>query len=207
MEKIIFDEKTFIYKTKLDLSKFKDEMLAECEAIIKLDPTNPSDAYNVDIIIDDSGRINVQTRLDEIAQFGINCCLELLQNDNIVYSRIFNDNWINVIKSKPIQQYPLPGESIYHTHNNPLYTYKGEVINSRIPIPDYTYVYYIQMPDNLHGKDGILAVEGQDGTQYSILPEEGDLIIMLASLPHAPYPASNSSKDRIVVGGNVGVLV
>jgi len=212
MEKITFDEKTFIYRTKLDLSKFKDEILAECEDIMKLDPMGKSDGSSFDVIIDDLGKIDIQTRFDEIVQFGINCCIELLQNDNITYSKIFNDNWINVIRTKPREFNPLktskydyPQLLTYHSHNTTAYNYNGEVINNR-PIPDYSYVYYIQMPDNLHDNDGILAIKGQDDTQYSFLPEEGDLIVFLSSLPHAPYPAFNSSKDRIILGGNFGFV-
>jgi hypothetical protein len=212
MEKITFDEKTVIYKTKF-LTKFKDEILAECVDILKLDLKNPLDAYNIDIMIDDSGKIIIQNRLHEIIQFGIDCCMELTQNNNIAYSKIFNTNSINIMRTKPRQfdplrtsKYDYPELLNYHTHDNPPYLYKGNLINNT-PIPEYVFVYYIQMPDNLNDNDAILAVEGQDGTQYSILPEEGDLIVFSSSLPHAPYPAFNSSKDRIILGGSFGFLV
>ena len=60
------------------------------------------------------------------------------------------------------------------------------------------------MPDNLSNDDGVLYLKG-DNKEYSILPEEGDLIIMKADMPHAPTTALNSSKDRIVLAGNVGL--
>ncbi len=216
MEKIIFDEKTFIYKTKLDLSKFKDEILAECEAIIKLDTTGHADhsvGYDIDLIIDDFGKIDIQNRFGEIAQIGIDCCLELLQTRNIIYSKIFNYNWINVSTPKHSRfdpsrpsKYDYPELLTYHSHNTTTYLYEGEVFNNR-PIPEYTFVYYIQMPDNLNDDDGVLSIKGADGKKYSILPEEGDLLVFSAGLLHSPYPAFNSSKDRIIFGGDVGFLV
>jgi hypothetical protein len=71
-------------------------------------------------------------------------------------------------------------------------------------IPNYTYVYYIQMPDVMNGEDGVLYFEGENKKEYWIRPEEDDLIIMDAHMPHAPNDALNSTLDRIVMAGNVG---
>ena len=69
---------------------------------------------------------------------------------------------------------------------------------------DYTYVHYVQMPDNLEGKDGVLYIEGKYGIIYNILPKENDIIIMEGRIPHVPASAKKSTKDRIVIAGNVG---
>jgi hypothetical protein len=69
--------------------------------------------------------------------------------------------------------------------------------------PTYTFVYYVQMPDNLFGNDGSLIIGGNDG-RYDYLPKVGDLVIMRGDLPHGPNSALNSTKDRIVIAGNVG---
>ena len=60
------------------------------------------------------------------------------------------------------------------------------------------------MPDNLSNLDGVLLIEGENKKIYNILPEEDDLIIFDARLPHTPKAAFNSTKDRIVLAGNVG---
>jgi hypothetical protein len=71
-------------------------------------------------------------------------------------------------------------------------------------IPHYTYVYYIQMPNVMNGEDGVLYFRGKNKKEYWIRPEEDDLIIMEADMPHTPNNAPNSTIDRIVLAGNVG---
>ena len=60
------------------------------------------------------------------------------------------------------------------------------------------------MPDVMDGEDGVLYFRGPNKKEYWIRPEEDDLIIMEADMPHAPNSAPNSSVDRIVMAGNVG---
>jgi hypothetical protein len=60
------------------------------------------------------------------------------------------------------------------------------------------------MPNNLKGDDGVLYIEGIEKKLYKILPKEDELIIFNADIPHGPNSAYNSTKDRIVLAGNVG---
>jgi hypothetical protein len=60
------------------------------------------------------------------------------------------------------------------------------------------------MPDNLEGNDGVLYIGGMNGAIHSILPKENDIIIMEGYVPHVPASARKSTKDRIVIAGNVG---
>ena len=60
------------------------------------------------------------------------------------------------------------------------------------------------MPDVMNDEDGVLYFEGENKKEYWIRPEEDDLIIMEAHMPHAPSAAPNSTLDRIVIAGNVG---
>ena len=71
-------------------------------------------------------------------------------------------------------------------------------------VPDYTYVYYIQMPDVMEGEDGVLYFKGSDDKEYWIRPEEDDLIVMEGWMPHSPNNAPKSTIDRVVLAGNVG---
>jgi len=62
------------------------------------------------------------------------------------------------------------------------------------------------MPNRLRPgtDDGIIYFKSNKGVEYSILPEEDDLIIMPGDMPHFPMNASESTIDRIVLAGNVG---
>lgn len=60
------------------------------------------------------------------------------------------------------------------------------------------------MPDVMDGEDGVLYFKSKNGIEYWIRPEEDDMIIMDADVPHSPNNATKSSIDRIVLAGNVG---
>jgi hypothetical protein len=112
------------------------------------------------------------------------------------------DTWVNIVRSiNPIQiqfkNEELNGIDKYHTHTEIKKQQKSFV-------PNYTFVYYIQMPDIMTEEDGVLYFRGENKKEYWIRPEEDDLIIMEADMPHAPNNAPNSTIDRIVMAGNVG---
>lgn len=204
MEKIYFDEKTYIWKDVFDISHIKEDVLKECDHIISSMINNKTDNYRFfgqrskHMNIDEN--FEIKSKIDEILNAGINACKSLF-NDNIgkPYDKLYIDGWINIIRVKNPKQrnFSMGNEILMHTH-----TELNKKINSFIPT--YTYVHYIQMPDNLEGKDGVLYLEGENGVIYDILPKENDLIIMESALPHVPASAKKSSKDRIVIAGNVG---
>lgn len=66
---------------------------------------------------------------------------------------------------------------------------------------EWTYVFYVQMPNNLLGNEGKLLYK-IDKNEYDILPNEGDIIIFPATLLHKPELSPNSTQDRVVIGGN-----
>jgi hypothetical protein len=206
MEKLYFDETTFIWKTKLNLVNDKEKFLTESIELIESQPNIKTDGFgfkkewnnNLNFL----GEINISTKLDEIVQIGINECKELYKEKNINYNKINTDSWINVVRSKNPVQIQFKHEELkrvdkFHTHTD---------INKEMKsfIPHYTYVYYIQMPDVMHGEDGVLYFRGKNEKEYWIRPEEDDLIIMEGDMPHAPNNAPNSTIDRIVMAGNVG---
>jgi hypothetical protein len=202
MEKIYFDDTTFIWKTKLNLSPDKEALLKHAYSIIEATPHNKTDSFsykkewtgNLDFI----GNIKIEKKLDEINQIGINECRKLYEEKNIIYNKINIDVWVNRIRSKnPIQESFHNEKEKYHTH-----TELSKMNN--IFTPHYTYVYYIQMPDVMNGEDGVLYFKSKEGKEYWVKPEEDDLIIMEADVPHSPNNAPNSNLDRIVLAGNVG---
>ena len=201
MEKIFFDDSTYIWKTKLNCLNDKSLFLKEAYSVIESQPDVTTDGFgykkewnqNLNFI----GNIKVETKLDEIVQIGIDKCKEIYNEKNITYNKINTDAWVNVVRSKnPVQENFYTDEK-YHIHTE---------INKKNKdfIPHYTYVYYIQMPDIMNGDDGVLYFKSKEDKEYWIRPEEDDLIIMEADVPHSPNNASNSTLDRIVMAGNVG---
>ena len=206
MEKIYFDETTFVWKTKINFSQFKEQLLSESYRVIdeainsKFDAYGyKSSVYNLDFI----GDITISNKLDEIYQLSIDICKELWNESNSKGFNIINtDSWVNVVKSNNPSQINFKHNDIkmvnkYHTHT------ELNKANDRF-IPHYTYVYYIQMPDVMEGEDGVLYFKGNNDKEYWIRPEEDDLIIMPADMPHAPNSAPNATIDRIVLAGNIG---
>lgn len=202
IEKLIFSEKTILYKTKLhNMINHKDVILKKCEEVIASQPGVKTDGYGYIIKHDELnflGDIEIQNKLDEIIKLSIDACINLYGETKIPYNRIQTDGWVNVVRAKdPVQHNFMENMQKYHVHTD---------INksSGTFVPTYTYVYYIQMPNNLENEDGVLYFLDNNEKEHHILPEEGDLIIMSGDLPHAPNHALKSTRDRIVFAGNVG---
>jgi hypothetical protein len=206
MEKIYFDDTTFIWKTKLNRIENKSVFLKEAYSVIDSMPFIKTDGFEYtkyDKNINFTGKISVNTKLDEVVQLGINMCEKLhSKSNNTTFNRINTDSWVNVVRSKnPVQI------QFKHIQNNNIDKYHNHVeINKNMKsfFPHYTYVYYIQMPDVMNDEDGVLYFKGRGEKEYWIRPEEDDLIIMPGDMPHAPNTAPNSTIDRIVLAGNVG---
>lgn len=136
--------------------------------------------------------------LDRVIQFGINECINLFRKTNdYEFVKLNFTSWINLVKINPVQQiYTENGELIFHKHTE---------ISKRLGQfkPLYTFVIYIQMPNNLKGDDGVLFFKDYDETLFKYLPKEGDCIIMNGDVDHVPNHALNSTVDRIVIAGNV----
>jgi hypothetical protein len=203
IEKLKFGKNTIIYRKKLvDVIPHKHTILKKCEEIINSLPDVKSDGYGYIMETNEfkfDGRIKIENELDKLIQFAIDACINIYAENGNAYNLIQTDGWVNVVRAKnPVQINFKEGMSKYHTHT------ELNKVNGQFP-PTFTYVYYIQMPDNLEGEDGVLYFLDNDNTEHFILPEEGDLIIMNADLPHAPNHALNSTKDRIVFAGNVGL--
>jgi hypothetical protein len=200
MEKIYFDDETYIWKTNFNISHIKDEVLEECLNIIKdMEVSRPYDDFvffrewkeNIDF----NGDFESTKKIYEIVKEGIKVCTTLFnENIKLPYNKINTNSWVNVVRSKNPKQgnFLTETEIIMHNHMNNVFR------------ADYTYVHYVQMPDNLEGKDGVLYIEGKYGIIYNILPKENDIIIMEGRILHVPASARKSTKDRIVIAGNVG---
>lgn len=202
MKKIYFDETTFIWKKKLNLVKYKTSLLEEANDIIKSQPMSKQDGFGVINWVDNinlSGELNIINKIDEITQMSINECKKIYEDNNVPFNKVNVETWVNRIRHKnPVQTEFWKNVDRYHTHTD---------ISKKLKVfyPNFTFVYYIQMPDIMNGDDGVLYFKNKKGVEYKVKPEEDELIIMEGDMPHFPNHAPNSTIDRIVLAGNVGL--
>lgn len=70
---------------------------------------------------------------------------------------------------------------------------------------DWTWVYYLQVPDNCEGVEGKLFFRDDKDRRitHTFFPEEGYIYVFDANLDHLPSLSPKSTKERIVAAGNV----
>lgn len=192
MENVILNGKTILYKTTYISKTKQNDLIKILEKEIEKQPLVINEAFSISLKTDGVG---------DIIDFGIKCCTELFKNNGLVYNERWVDIWINRIKNETTYQKVVtnPEDAIYHIHtelSNDLKKFK----------PNYTFVYYVQMPDNLIENEGALLIKNSKGDIYTYHPKEFDFIIMDADVPHSPMASPNSTKDRLVVAGNIGFL-
>jgi hypothetical protein len=201
MKKLIFDNSTYIWKTKLNLCDKKNDLINLVNNIINSSKNINNDAYGLIISTNNEfdGTIDIKNEIDLVTQYSIDNCKELYTNETkSLFNKINIETWINVVKSvNPTQRYRYGNKKMYHTHSE---------INKQkeMFIPTYTFVYYLQMPNIMNDEDGVLYFIGENQKEYWYRPCEDDLIVMNADIPHAPNDAPNSTTDRVVIAGNIG---
>jgi hypothetical protein len=201
MKKLIFDNSTYIWKTKLNLCDKKNDLINLVNNIINSSKNINNDAYGLIISTNNEfdGTIDIKNEIDLVTQYSIDNCKELYTNETkSLFNKINIETWINVVKSvNPTQRYRYGSKKMYHTHSE---------INKQkeMFIPTYTFVYYLQMPNIMNDEDGVLYFIGENQKEYWYRPCEDDLIVMNADIPHAPNDAPNSTTDRVVIAGNIG---
>ena len=205
MEKIWFDDTTFIWKTKLNLFDNKNEIIKQAKRVERSRIGTIHDGFGYLITENDKvldiANCGNQPLLNKIIELSTNYCKEIYIESN-EYNKLNAESWINVVRAKnPVQSSYRDrderGGLSYHIHTE---------INKRDKsfFPHYTYVYYIQLPDIMNGEDGVLYFKSKNNITYWVKPEEDDLIILPADMSHAPNNAPQSTIDRIVLAGNIG---
>jgi hypothetical protein len=201
MDKIRFDETTFIWRKKLGLQKYKSQLLKESANIIESQPDVKQDGFGIINWVDDINSLSIPDKTNkviEIVKIGVDESVSLYLDNNIPFNKINVESWLNRVRHEnPVQsEYWRDGDK-YHTHSD-----LNKKLNSFYP--NFTFVYYIQMPDIMNEDDGMLYFKNKEGIEYCVRPEEDELIIMEGDMPHFPKDAPNSTIDRIVIAGNVG---
>lgn len=92
---------------------------------------------------------------------------------------------------------PSESESNFHNHAK---------FNSTFPndVPNYTWTYYIQLPDNCKGTEGHLAFKETETSVIETIDVKLDtLYIFPSDLLHQPNLSPFSSVNRITAAGNI----
>jgi len=190
MEKIILGNDLVIYKVPFIPSIPKEVLLFGVQEHINNNKTMEAcDAF------DYHGEYE---ELNEIEKVGIDICLDIAKQENITYTECKHNSWINRVRAQNPIQYFFAKEP-YHNH---VILNEG---SGRFE-PKYTFIYYIQMPNNLQGKEGQLVLKDKHGKPHYIMPKENEFLVHSSNIDHYPKEALHSTVDRIVLASNVGFL-
>ena len=145
METILLNDEIILHKTTFISNTKKEDLIGILEKEIEKLSIVKNEAFSISLKTEGVG---------DIIDFGIKCCTELFKNDGLVYNERWVDIWINRIKNETTHQKVVTNteDATYHTHtklNKDLKKFK----------PNYTFVYYVQMPDNLIENEGALLVK------------------------------------------------
>lgn len=70
-------------------------------------------------------------------------------------------------------------------------------------LSDYTFTFYLQIPNNLIEDEGCLVFEDENKLRHKFSPEVGDIFIFPGNIRHCPMPTANSEIKRIVYAGSL----
>ena len=103
------------------------------------------------------------------------------------------DDWVYISDNENIK-------TEYHDHIG-----KSNLVKTK-EIPQWTIVYYVEMPNNLVGTDGLLFFKTKNGKEISILPKTNQILMFGADVPHKPELNRSSTNKRIVYATNISIL-
>ena len=188
--------------------KFKEIKISDT---ISFYITNLSTINNFELIKDLKFNMNVnkKTSIESHNEPGIQSYIILktktIENLNDkIYKKIFNFLNYNL---KDINPY-FSTEWVYvSTKNNNWSRFHTHTLSDTLKTNlDWSFVYYVQMPDNLNEQEGKILFRTNEGVEVSYLPQVGDLILFPANLLHKPELNRSSDIERIVYAGGFTIL-
>ncbi len=184
LEKINFNNSLFVYKTKYSGNYNKNQFLNRVEQNFVI---------NGGITDDNTSLIKIQSKeFNSIYKQALDC-IKLLCGIGEDWDGVhLHTNWIyRQNKNSKIQN--------YHTH---VYTHtKAKILNN------WSYCYYLCIPKNVKNNEGYIKFMDDKQNEYSILPEEGDIIFFTNNTLHSPSLTPNSDEYRISICGNISFNV
>lgn len=181
IQTIKLSEEFTIYKT-IHTGYDKDKFVTRAHQVVKLKKTHPTDRNHFFYITFNCDEFNNLNRrlLDR--------CEDLNKQPINEYAI---QNWVYLMNNKSDNE-------IYHTHIDLI---EGD---PRIKT-DWTFCFYLQIPDGLNGTEGNISFKTEDGVEHMFLPQEGEIFIFPPNLLHTPKLIKNATSERIVIAGNISL--
>lgn len=202
---IKLDETTSIYKVKYNWEYSKEDFIKRTNQIRKFNQ-NYEIAKNNKVKLIDKKYFYFLFNCKEFSALN-NFVLDKCQKiNNINTTEWAIDNWVFISDGytrSDVEHNRLINEGIipYEWHKHPFVYTNNPLIKT-----DFTFCFYIQIPDNLIGKEGNIAFKTESGAETFLIPEEGDIIIFSGDLWHTPVGMiAEKNKDRILIAGNISL--
>jgi hypothetical protein len=187
---INFSEKLSIFTKQLDgidNTKLANDLYLNCEVSKIAQSTsskNPIPGIQSDVILVSENICKIKSKiLDNVKHF-LNIADDFL---------LYQHDWVFISNSEN-------KIADYHTHSD---GYNSFLCKEP---PEWTAVYYVEVPDNLSEGEGRLYFKDENDDEYSILPEESQLIVFKANISHKPGLNLKSIKNRIVYACNFSII-
>jgi hypothetical protein len=103
------------------------------------------------------------------------------------------DDWVYISDNKN-------NHTNFHDHIS-----KGNLDFIKEP-PQWSIVYYVQIPNNLEGNDGHISFKTKNGKEVSFLPTESQMIMFSSDILHRPELNKKSTNKRVVYAANISIL-
>jgi len=134
--------------------------------------------------------------VDSIVDYGIRIAMKLSGIETLKNLAWTGKSW-SYIQDK----HSKDPEKTFHSHNAAI-NYPDTRVNAPV-LTDWTYCFYLQVPNDLQGSEGSLLLKDKDGKVYATKPEEGDFIFFKGDVEHKPNLAPNSEGTRIAICSNI----
>ena len=192
IDKIEIDKDVFVYRIKKTLIHSKDAILKKIEqnsTFTTIKQLKKDGSYNVGT---QSPFIIKCNELNEIENTANEIAKEIYGYDSFI-----NNTWSFTLDADykfPINNQDAAG---WHDHKS-VYALNNDYYNSNV-----TFIYYLQLPNNLKNDDGMLSFKLNGSKIIKIMPEEGEYIFFSSDILHRAELSPDSTISRIVIAGNI----
>lgn len=192
IDKIEIDKDVFVYRIKKTLIHTKDAILKKIEqnsTFTTIKQLKKDGSYNVGT---QSPFIIKCNELNEIENTANEIAKEIYGYDSFI-----NNTWSFMLDAN--YKFPINNQDVagWHDHKS-VYALNNEYYNSNV-----TFIYYLQLPNNLKNDDGMLSFKLNGGKIIKIMPEEGEYIFFSSDILHRAELSPDSTISRIVIAGNI----
>lgn len=203
MDEIKLNNEISIYKTKYNWEYPKSVIINRLNDIRKFKSHFQLSKDNVEIIDEKYFYFLFDcVEFQSINRFILKCASEILQQPIKEWAI---ENWVYVVnndsKDLELNNKINNGELEHKWHTHPTVYVDFTPI-----VTDFTFVFYVQMPDGLVGTEGNIGFRTESGYETFILPEEGDIILFPGTLEHTPVGfLDNKNKERLLIAGTLSL--